>query len=192
MALLSAADGRRSACERQKCREHSVSPPWRPHLPALHVCAHCRFRSLHSLAVFRVSGSASTESGRVRRPYRPDQCSPDDYLVANSEIFALAVPATCVWSEPCLCTWGDGTTSHRPVLAAAGATVRACRHLCVLSASCLRVSEGRGTGSAAYICCEAFLGIVRPPGSWRLRSLLEMRRVELRAMMYLVEARPTT
>ena len=123
MALLSGADGGRSACERQKCREHSVSPPWRPHLPALHVCAHCRFRSLHSLAVFRVSGSASTESGRVRRPYRPDQCSPDDYLVANSEIFALAVPATCVWSEPCLCTWGDGTTSHRSVLAAAGASL---------------------------------------------------------------------
>ena len=70
-----------------------------------------------------------------------------------------------------------GGTGQRPIDQCWRRQARACRRLCVLSASCLRVSEGRGTGSAAYICCEAFLGIVRPPGSWRLRSLPEMRRL---------------
>ena len=39
------------------------------------------------------------------------------------EIFALGLPATCVWAGKSLCTWGAGTTSHRPVLAAAGASL---------------------------------------------------------------------
>ncbi len=69
-----------------------------------------------------------------------------------------------------------GVTGQRPIDQCWRRQARACRRLCVLSAWCLRASEGRGTGSLAYICGEAFLGIASPPGSWKLHGLPEMRR----------------
>ena len=69
-----------------------------------------------------------------------------------------------------------GATGQRPIDQCWRRQARACRRLCVLSAWCLRASEGRGTRSLAYICCEAFLGIASPPGSWKLHGLPEMRR----------------
>ena len=69
-----------------------------------------------------------------------------------------------------------GGTGQRPIDQCWRRQARACRRLCVLSAWCLRASEERGTGSVEYMCCEAFLGIASPPGSWRLRGLPEMRR----------------
>ena len=79
----------------------------------------------------------------------------------------------CVLQSLC----ARGATGQRPIDQCWRRQARACRRLCVLSAWCLRASEDKGTGSLAYICCEAFLGIVRPPGSWKLHGLLEMRRL---------------
>ena len=69
-----------------------------------------------------------------------------------------------------------GATGQRPIDQCWRRQARACRRLCVLSASCLRVSEGRGTGSAAYIHVLPKRVLPGPPGSWRLRGLAEMRR----------------
>ena len=77
-----------------------------------------------------------------------------------------------------------GATGQRPIDQCWRRQARACRRLCVLSAWCLRASEERGTGSVEYMCCEAFLGIASPPGSWRLRGLPEMRRIARRFRGY--------
>ena len=73
----------------------------------------------------------------------------------------------CVLQSLC----ARGATGQRPIDQCWRRQARACRRLCVLSAWCLRASEGRGTGSLEYICCEAFLGIASAPGAGSCTAL---------------------
>ena len=86
----------------------------------------------------------------------------------------------CLLSSLC----ARGATGNGPTDQCWRRQAEARRRLCVLSAWCLCASEEKRTRVAGIYSCITLLGIASPPGSWRLGSLPEMRRLSTTARSF--------